>query len=71
VRDFYTYLLTLRMRIASLDSEEKPTDRELLRKFCGNIRQPVRTIISKRRITEPNLTLTQPVKVAELGERDV
>jgi hypothetical protein len=71
VRDFYTYLLTLRMRIASLDAGEKPTDREFLRKFCGNIREPVRTIISKKRITEPNLTLTQLVKLAELEERAV
>jgi hypothetical protein len=68
-REFYTHLLQLRMRIAAIDPEENPSEREFLRKFCANLREPIRTVIAKKRITEPYLTLTQLVKLAELEER--
>jgi hypothetical protein len=59
------------MRISAVDAEEKPSDREFLRKFCANLREPTRTVIAKRRITEPNLTLPQLVKLAEIEEKSV
>jgi hypothetical protein len=70
-RSFFKYLLTLRLRTAYLDSEEKLSERDFLRKFCGNLREPTRTAITKKRITEPGLTLSQIVKLAELEERSV
>jgi arsenate reductase-like glutaredoxin family protein len=68
VREFYAYLAKLRMRIAAIDADEKPSDRELLRKFCGNLSDPARTVIAKKRITDPNLELPALVKLAELED---
>ncbi len=67
-REFHTNLLKLRMRIAAIDSNESPSEREFLRKFCANLREPTRSVIAKKRITEPHLSLPQLVKLAELEE---
>jgi hypothetical protein len=70
-RDFYHHLLKLRMRITAVDSNEKPSDREFLRKFCANLREPAKSEISKKRISEPNLSLPQLVKLAELEDKPI
>ena len=70
-RDFYHHLQKLRMRITAVAADEKPNDREFLRKFCSNLREPVKTAIQKRRIIEPDLTLPQLVKLAELEDKPV
>lgn len=68
-RDFYHFLLKLRMRIAAADSAEQPTEREFLRKYCASLREPAKTEISKKRIAEPELSLPQLVKLAELEDK--
>jgi hypothetical protein len=70
-RDFHRYLIRLRMRISAVDAEEKPFDSAFLRKFCANLREPTRTVIAKRRISELNLTLPQLVKLAEIEEKSM
>ena len=68
-RDYYTHLAKLRMRIAAIDADEKPGDKELMRKFCGNLSEPARTVVAKKRITDPDLTLPQLVQLAELEDK--
>lgn len=70
-RDFYHHLLKLRMRITAVESAEKPTEREFLRKFCANLREPAKSEVSKKRISEPHLSLPQLVKLAELEDKPV
>lgn len=68
-RDFYSFLTKLRMRISAIDSAEKPSDREFLRKYCTSLNEPARGVIAKKRITEPNLTLPAIVQLAELEDK--
>ena len=68
-RECYTHLTKLRMRVQAIDAEGKPGYKELVRKFCGNLSEPARTVIAKKRITDPDLTLPQLVHLAELEDR--
>lgn len=67
-REYYAVLTKLRMRLTALDASEKPSDRELLRKFCANLSEPARSVIAKKRITDPELRLPSLVKLAELED---
>ena len=64
-RDFYHFLLKLRMRIAAVEADAQPTQREFLVKYCVNLSEPARSVIAKKRTTDPDLTLPQLVKLAE------
>ena len=53
------------MRIAAVQADAQPTQREFLAKYCVNLSEPARSVIAKKRTTDPDLTLPQLVKLAE------
>ena len=57
------------MRNTMVDAAAQPSDREFLVEFCVNLSEPARSVIAKKRITYPQLTVSQLVKLAELEDR--